>query len=283
MSEGAFVRLASAQIVAVQGPEARSFLQSQTMNDVAALKPGAWQWNGLLNNKGRVLFLFRLVCLAEDDFLLIQSVPRAAALAAHLTTYRFRARVSITARPELSLHGAFEPLPRLDAASVLREEDGSLRISLAPMRAAHLLIGAEPSARAEGEEGWWREELLAGVVRVHEALAGQYLPPMLGLERIGAFSLRKGCYPGQEILARSHYLGEVKRHLVILRGSTRLAPGQRLQDREGRTIGEVVDAAGPAHDRVIACVTSLELAVPSVPTAEGILLVHEPRGSVSER
>jgi folate-binding protein YgfZ len=282
MSDGSLVRLASCQVVAAQGPDAASFLQSQTMNDVAALKVGEWQWNGLLNAKGRLLFLFRLLRRSEDEFLLIQSVPRGAALAAHLSTYRFRARVGIQTRPDLSVYGLFNPVPLGAPGSFRVAEDGALTLSLAPLRPAHLLLAGELPARAEGEEGWWREELLSGVVRVHEALAGHYLPPMLGLDRVGAMSLRKGCYPGQEILARSHYLGELKRHLVILRGGTRLEPGERLTDLAGRVIGEVVDAAGPAHDRVLACVTALSFATPTLPTAEGLLALHEPRGSVRE-
>ncbi len=283
MGDPSRVRLGSCQVVAVTGPDARSFLQSQTMNDLTALEAGQWQWNGLLNAKGRLLFLFRLLCRGEQDFLLVQSVPRGTALAAHLNTYRFRARVSIVVAADLAVTGVFEPLP-LDRPYALRlAEDGSLAVSLAPLRDAHLIVGGEVPVASEGEDRWWREELLSGVVRVHESLAGHFLPPMLGLDRIGAFSLRKGCYPGQEILARSHYLGEVKRRLLILRGSCRLEPGQRLEDLAGRIIGEVVDAAGPVHDRLLACVTALELGASSLPTADGPLAIQRPSGSVRER
>lgn len=276
MGDAPLLRLASCHVVVVQGPEARAFLHAQTMNDVAALKPGEWQWNGLLNPKGRLLFLFRLVCRGDSEFWLVQSVPRGAALAAHLQTYRFRARVTILVPNDRFVFGAVNPVP-LDPPRTARfAEDGSLSVSLAPRRAAHLVISDDRPTPGASEEEWWREELLAGVVRVHEALAGRYLPSMLGLDHLGAFSLRKGCYPGQEILARSHYLGEVKRHLVILRGRSRLAPGERLEDAAGRAIGEVVDAAGAVHDRVLACVTSLAMPMSSLATAEGPLLVHQP-------
>ncbi|MDW8479617.1 MAG: folate-binding protein [Xanthomonadales bacterium] len=212
MSPASIVRLAGCQAVAVDGPDATAFLQSQTMNDVLALAPGQWHWNGILNAKGRVLFLFRLLRREEHRYLLIQSVPRAAALAAHLSTFRFRARARIAARPELTAWGRLNPVPLLPAGTASVAADDAVELSLAPQRAAHLVARGprrRPRRRPRRTAGGRRScsPARCGSTRRWPAPTR---PRCSGWTLFRAFSLRKGCYPGQEIVARTHYLGVLR-------------------------------------------------------------------------
>jgi folate-binding protein YgfZ len=92
----------------------------------------------------------------------------------------------------------------------------------------------------------WREaDLRHGLPRLGPAQVEAWTPQMLSLDRLRAFSLKKGCYPGQEIVARTHYLGQAKRGLVLVAGDA-LREGEALADGRGAAVGTLVcvDAAG---------------------------------------
>ena len=100
----------------------------------------------------------------------------------------------------------------------------------------------DSDASARGPVRWSEFDLAHGLPRLPIAQSEAWTPQMLSLERLNAFSLRKGCYPGQEIVARTHYLGQAKRALVRIAG-TSLHAGNALTVA-GQAIGTVVSAAG---------------------------------------
>jgi tRNA-modifying protein YgfZ len=253
------IELPSCSVVELKGRDARAFLQAQSMNDVDALADGQWQWNGLLNPKGRVLFLFQLLRLDGERFWLVQPVPRGDALAGHLAGFRFRSKVAIEAQDRVRAY-ASPSAEELDAAASggpwsHRETTVGRIVDLAPLRAGALLLTNERRTDATAEDGaWMAQDLRAGIPRIPERLAGAYTPQILGLERISAFSVRKGCYPGQEIVARTHYLGAAKRRAQLLRGACSIEPGDVLVDPDGHALGDVVDTAVHGDEILALCV-----------------------------
>lgn len=221
-------------VLEIDGRDAGAFLQAQLMSDVRALLDRRWQWSGWLSAKGRVLALGALLRLdAERFWLLLPDVP-AAELAEQLRRFQFRSRLSLLPRADLALRG-FACAPRelgSDAALARAEPAGeSWILDFGGERARSLLIGAGVApAAAPGmqADAWALEDLAHGLPRRDPRAEAGYTPQMLGLARLNAYSVKKGCYPGQEIVARTHFLGQAKRELRRLSCAETLQVGQHL-------------------------------------------------------
>ena len=241
--------LAGFGVVEVEGRDAAAFLQSQSMNDVMALATGRWHWNGLLTAKGRVLALFALARVDATRFLLVLPDMGADELVAHLRRFVFRSKLTLEAAPAWVAAagpaaasgdpGAIAGDPDLGFALDASGEGGSRWLWL--LAPSHPAL-APPDAATDA--AWRALDLAHGLPRLAAAQREAFTPQMLSLERLGAFSLKKGCYPGQEIVARTHYLGQAKRGLVRLSGAG-LVPGQAVE-AGGQAAGTLActDAAG---------------------------------------
>ena len=238
METRASPRLSGYSILEVSGPEAAAFLQAQTMNDVVALAPGQWQWNGWLNPKGRVIALFALYKVADEEFLAILPDFPAAELLPRLQRFVFRAKVRLRVADELACSGDFAPMVLQPQAMELdfSGEGGRRRLRLLPATSA-LLADPDP----ESDARWYAMDIAHGLPRLPESQREAWTPEMLSLERLSAYSLKKGCYPGQEIVARTHYLGQAKRRLVRLAG-TGLQVGLEVRGEFGDGLGSLVCA-----------------------------------------
>ena len=245
LAANACVPLPGHGVLEVSGPDAAGFLQAQAMNDVAALAPGHWHWNGLLTPKGRVIALFALVRLDAARFVLVLPDFTAEEMAARLKRFVFRSKVLLQPLPWVVAAGPSPLFPAVDA--VLDGGDEGLALDMGGEggpRGLWLLPAGHPSLSAPDaavEAAWLAADLAHGLPRLPEGQREAWTPQMLSLERLAAFSLKKGCYPGQEIVARTHYLGQAKRGLVRLAG-------------EGLQAGLAVDAAGQAAGTVV-CAT----------------------------
>ncbi len=222
LSPGSCPALDGVGVLAVEGRDAGAFLQSQTMNDAMALSPGEWQWNGWLSPKGRLIALFLLVREAPEQWLLVLPDFAAAELAALLQRFVFRSQLRLVPAP--GLQAAAGPVPKVGARQWSGGRGDGIGISLpGPSGSRGLwLLAAEHPALAPGkpalDQAWFSADLAIGLPRLPLAGREVWTPQMLSLERLDAFSLAKGCYPGQEIVARTHYLGQAKRALAHLEG-----------------------------------------------------------------
>lgn len=238
-------------LLRLQGRDAAAFLQAQAMNDVAALAPGHWHWSGLLTPKGRVLALFALLREADDAFLLAAPDWPGDALAAHLRRFVFRSKLSL----EVPAGWQAAAGPALDAPApgqALGDAAGGWALDLrgpGVPRGLWLLPAGHPALAPADDAATlaWREaDLAQGLPRLAPAQREQFTPQMLSLERLRAFSLKKGCYPGQEIVARTHYLGQAKRALARFEAGAPVPAGAAVVDAEGRERGIVAASAGRA-------------------------------------
>jgi folate-binding protein YgfZ len=237
-------QLPSHAIIHVRGEDSVAFLQAQLMNDVAALAVGQWQYTGWLNAQGRVLALFQLAKLSPEHFLIILPALSPDWLIDNLKRYVFRAKVRFFLEQELTAQGEILT-GGLDTGvvhSIIGDTQTGYCLSLpGPMGSRRLhLLPAPAALDPQADDQWHCIDMLSGWVWITEDLQGTWTPQMLSLQRLPAFSLKKGCYPGQEIVARTHYLGKSKRQLVELEGLG-LIDGQSLQVN-GVDGGKVVNA-----------------------------------------
>jgi folate-binding protein YgfZ len=234
-------------LLACTGPDAAAFLQAQTMNDLRELVPGAWQWNGWLNPKGRLHCLFALWRRTEHDFLALLPDFPAAELQPLLQRYVFRSKLKLAVEENLEVRGEFATAPTEGARNLAIADGPVWRLDFGgdSLSRGLLLVprGDGAAGDSPGFDASWREaDLLLGLPRLDEGQREAWTPQMLSLQRLNAFSLSKGCYPGQEIVARTHYLGQAKRELVLLEGEG-LQPGTGVGNADGAGLGTVVSSA----------------------------------------
>lgn len=238
------IALTSHHIISVKGRDARVFLQNQLMNDVYALDNGHWQYTGILNAQGRVLALFQLAEINSEHFLIILANLNPAWLVDYLKRFLFRSKVSISHEHEYFAQGQwFAGQPSDDAQYVISpiEQDGySLEIPDKNCIRTIQLLKAPAETNLQSLDQWHSFDMLCGWPWIDEKLQNLWTPQMLSLQNLNAFSLKKGCYPGQEIVARTHYLGKSKRHLRTIRGLG-LENGQILLQND-LEIGKIVNA-----------------------------------------
>lgn len=205
----------AAQLISIEGADALAFAQAQFSSNLAILVDGQWQFSAWLDAQGRVRALFHLLRLDEQRLRLLLRGGDAAALAAQMQRFVLRAKVRIASQPPLSL-GTGEPM----ALHTFVQHGDTIVLGCG----SHSLIVAEGS-----DDAWRLAQLRAGWPWLPETVMDQLLPASLGLQALHATALDKGCYPGQELVARLHYRGGHKRHLHHLRLSRPVSPGSELQ------------------------------------------------------
>ena len=205
-SNGAEVyRLREFGIIRIQGADAGVFLQGQTTADVLALKPGETIAGAFLTPKGRVIANFRLSLDAEGYALLVP-IDRLKLLEKRLKMFILRSRVHLQCQdaPEgLCWHQA--PLVEL---STLPRFTLSEREAVTPFSSKEAAIGS-----IDSDQAFVLSDIRRGFAWITEESQEAYLPQMLNLDEMGGISYQKGCYTGQEIVARTHFLGQLKRRL----------------------------------------------------------------------
>lgn len=259
-SQGLVFALPDHRVISLSGRDAAVFAQAQLMNDVTLLAPGQWQWSGWLTPKGRVLALFALLKLDEETLWLLVPDADPVALAAALQRFVFRAKVSITVRDELAVEGSFAAPLRArgndfssDAASVLELDFGAD----GGVRTLRILPTSTVTQDPAGTARWAAFDLEHGLPRLPASQTDHWTPQQLSLDRLNAFSVKKGCYPGQEIVARTHFLGKVKRGLALIEAASPLHAGEDLK-AGGEPLGHLVAAVDNAERHLALAVVPLE-------------------------
>lgn len=208
------------ELLRLQGADAEAFAQSQFANDVTQLAPGQWQWSCWLSAKGRVLDVFALARLAAGDLLLILPDGGAVPLGQALQRLVFRRKVSLAIDPRPVSGCLASPAPAA-GNQLAATGDDSLCLdwgSAALPRQLHIGDSAAIVPDPQAAIGWRQADLRLGLPRLAEDQREAWTAQQLGLDRLNAYSVRKGCYPGQEIVARTHFLGKAKRATVLLHG-----------------------------------------------------------------
>jgi folate-binding protein YgfZ len=230
-------RLSRYGLLSVTGSDARAFLHAQLTNDIEHLEADHWALAGWCSAKGRLLASF-LVIPSADGFLLQLARDLAAPIAKRLSMFVFRSKVKIA-----DYSDSWTQLGLWDAdvqQRVVAWEGNIVTARVDERRFLRLGPSAELNEAPTADESQWTlQEIRAGRPLITGATQDQFLPQMVNFEKIGGVSFQKGCYPGQEIVARAQYRGEVKRRVVLARApaGVALAPGQEFNG------GTVVDVA----------------------------------------
>ena len=250
-------------LIRVSGPDAVAFLQGQFSTDIEKLTPDVSQLTSWSNAKGRVVAILRVFRRGDDIYLALPGSMKAAVLK-KLSMYVLRSKVTLAdAGDEL-----------VSLALIGKEADGLLIQAGIPVpeQVNHLTtMGSVQAIRSYGEpryfvygptveltalkarwvsdttpgseDAWALGKILAGEPTIYPETSEHFVAQMLDLEQLGAIDFKKGCYIGQEVIARAHYRGGVKRHLAraVCQGAVTLKPGDEIH-AQGSSVAEVVDA-----------------------------------------
>ncbi|MBT8131159.1 MAG: hypothetical protein KJO35_02730, partial [Gammaproteobacteria bacterium] len=186
--------------ISATGAEAGDFLQSQLSADILALEKGKAVLTAWHNPKGRVLSCLNVVA-RDDEYWL--ALPRAMTddICAGLQRFIFRSKVRLQVVTEAAMAG--------------RVQDGERQSWFGPATELQQQIEGFHAAgeRELSDTEWELAEIRAGIPAVAPPCSGLFTGQMLNLDLIGGISFSKGCYPGQEIIARTHHLGRAKRRM----------------------------------------------------------------------
>jgi tRNA-modifying protein YgfZ len=295
--------------VRVAGADASRFLQGQLSNDLGRVSAERSALAGLHNPQGRAIALLRIVQLAADDWLALLPRELAPSVAARLSKYVLRAKVKVTDDSQgwritglvacgLGRSGpAFAEAPlagypavtgeqrRLGKRTVICVGEQPVRWLLIAPIADALASGASaprdddlPHSVPARREVWRQLDIISGLPQVYAATSEEFVAQMLNLDLLGAIAFDKGCYTGQEVIARAHYRGRVKRRLQRFRshGPLDLKPGDSGQLADGRAF-TVVEAIRLGDGR---CEF---LAVAPLATTEPELAAANPPDAMLER
>ncbi|MDH4191378.1 MAG: folate-binding protein [Betaproteobacteria bacterium] len=247
-------------VLVVEGEDARAFLHAQLTNDVTHLAANQARQAGWCSAKGRLLATF-LVVTDDARFLLLLARELAAPSAKRLSMFVLRSKVKIVdASEQLRVVGLWgsDCAPRLAALGLAPQAadlsavsaDGRLAVRFASDQ--YLLVLPAGSAAIDTPvnacaQDWTLREIRAGRPLITLATQEQFVPQMINLQAIGGIDFRKGCYPGQEIVARAQYRGQIKRRMARARApaGVEVRPGQDLysDDLPGQPSASVVNVA----------------------------------------
>lgn len=278
--------LSNHRLMALSGRDAVAFAQAQFMNDVTLLRDGQWQWNGWLTPKGRVIALFALLRVDGETLWLVLPDADAGQLAEALKRFVFRSKVAIAVREDLHVAGRFGApgaassamasgaLATGAGAAGATATDASAQATTADLiadpwphveldmsgdggpRALYIsAYSVEPSSALAAE--WTAADLRHGLPRLPASQVEHWTPQQLSLERLKGFSVKKGCYPGQEIVARTHFLGKVKRGLMLVTGTEPFEAGAEVH-AAGCPLGAIVASATGKDGQIGLAVAPLE-------------------------
>ena len=243
-------------LIRARGADTVKFLQGQLTNDVTTLEPSRARLAGFCSAKGRLQASFVVWKLAPDELLLACSASVLPATLKRLSMFVLRAQCKLTdASAELALHGVVGNTARallgdtavwgrreLEGGTLLRLPDaaGVPRCMLALPPASEVV-----AAPALSLDAWRWLEVQSGIPIIEAATVEQFVPQMLNYELVGGVDFQKGCYPGQEVVARSQYRGTIKRRMFLFDCDTPASAGQEVfhSGDAAQPAGMVVNAA----------------------------------------
>ena len=271
-------------VLKVSGEDAAKFLQGQATGDVLALAPGALGCGAFCTPKGRVLANFRMA-RGREAYYLFLARELVEPLQKRLQLYVLRAKVKLE---NLTGHASLHALPGPDNGEALcamgitpadlptvwneLPDLGVLKLGRGAITDYWLMTLADAGEKpwladaTRPADAWRLRDIEAGFPLIRAATQEEFLPQMLNLDCLGGTSFTKGCYTGQEIVTRTHFLGQIKRRMFRLTcaGNLELSPGAAVVEVEGdtcKTAGQIVNACrNETGDYECLAVLSLEYA-----------------------
>jgi len=242
LADGFVARITDLGLIALDGEESASFLHNQLTNDVEHLGQGEARLAGYCSPKGRLLASFLMWRSASTIYLQLARDIQAP-VQKRLSMFVLRSKTKLSdateapanavvlgiggAKAQTTLQAWFDALPAKPYAKVDHALGTLIRVAdafgapryqwlMSAETAETVLPALEGKLLAAANAAWQLSEIHAGVPQIAKATQEQFVPQMVNYELLGGVNFKKGCYPGQEIVARSQYLGKLKRRTTLV-------------------------------------------------------------------
>ena len=273
--KSALVWLRHFGLIEVKGSEAVQFLQNILTSDVRLVSGNRGQFSSWCDGKGRINATFWLIPF-ENAFFMILPKAHVSNVLPRLRMFVLRAKVELRdVSEDLKLIGILEPLDAMNThivrlpvnhCDVMGFDGGSVMALTGAGATRYLVLGKPgnidswvssslPEVPEQGIAVWQLADILAGIPMIEKETAGEFIPQMLDLEVLGALSFTKGCYPGQEVVARLKYRGQLKRKIcrAIISTAELPARGSRLaSSNTDESVGTLLAAEHLDPGRILA-------------------------------
>ena len=251
--------------IQVSGEDSQKFLQGQFSNDITEVTDSVYQYSSYSTNQGKVIAIFRIL-KNNQGYLLLINKDVAKYFVERLSMYILMSKVIIEEQKDCKIYGVLgESANNILLNNTLKENEyikGSDNIILNNknkyMPAATII--KIKSNNSESDELLQSEinvdynvnELIDNLLllpRITMATKETYIPQVLNLEDLNGINYKKGCYTGQEIVARTHYLGKIKKKIFLLEHNEKdIDTGDKIHDDDGEVVGEIFTSSQKIND-----------------------------------
>lgn len=254
-------QLTSLALIKISGEDAANFLQGQLTNDVH-LAVNGWQYSGYCSPKGRLTALLRLWQHDDTVWAVIDSETMEAAVN-RLRMYVMRSKVTIEHVAAARIDAVFLGDPNellketsdqaftMNHLSIINDKfvlGFGARALIVEIRDPSKVpietqTDTEPNKASEADQRWLANDISAGFPSLNSATTELFVPQMVNLDLLGGINFKKGCYTGQEIVARLHYLGKLKQRMIVCeldQTGTSVSAACKLVNQAGKTVGNAL-------------------------------------------
>ena len=265
-------RLDHLGVIQIEGEDAAKFLHGQLTHDFALLDQHSARLAAFCSAKGRMQASFIGFKRPAGDIVLVCSKDLLAPTLKRLSMFVMRAKARLSdANERFAVYGlagnAIKDIAtRADTTWAKADLDAETVVNLYPADGTprQLWVAPAEAPPPQGEalplDGWLWSEVRSGVATLSQPVFEAFVPQMLNYESVGGVNFKKGCYPGQEVVARSQFRGTLKRRAFVVQASAAVTAGQEIfaLGDDAQPVGTVVQAATSPHGEVQAIV-SLQL------------------------
>ncbi|MCP3687553.1 MAG: folate-binding protein YgfZ [Gammaproteobacteria bacterium] len=290
-------------LILIAGEDANSFLQNQFSNDINEVTNQHFQLSSYSTPKGRILAIFRVVSI-DNGYLLVLPISLVTPVIQRLQRYVVQARVSLTDASTLFSRFAIQTdNARVTSQKILPATQGKaeqsdslitlhlgsvngqqryLLLSLSVDEAKSIWQNLSDDLQTAHFDAWRLSEIKAGIPVIYPQNTEQFVAQMTNLDLLGAVNFKKGCYPGQEIVARTQYLGKLKRRMFLAQVDSDICPhagdnlvktGIEAADGSGKIIDAVIDHHGICYCLFVGQIASAE--------NNGLELLRQPQTTIT--
>jgi len=275
-------------LILVSGEDANEFLQNQLSHDINLIDESGFQLSSYSTPKGRMLGIFRVIQIS-NGYLLLTTRSMVLPLLEQLFKFIVQSRVALADASDYFAmigiqtdHLKLNGLPVMPAEpGMVVQNDSVISLQLEPLgsqqRYLLMYLSADkaiatwdklaPQLQVAGYSSWQLSEIRAGIPVIYPQTSEEFVLQMANLGALGGVSFKKGCYPGQEIVARMQYLGKLKRRMFLARIETDCLPlpgddlvtkGKTVVDGSGKVVDAEFDQEGICHCLYIAQIAKAE-------------------------
>ena len=254
--------------IQVSGEDSQKFLQGQFSNDITEVTDSVYQYSSYSTNQGKVIAIFRIL-KNNQGYLLLINKDVAKYFIERLSMYILMSKVIIEEQKDCKIYGVLGKSANnillnniLKENEYIKSSDNIILNNKNKYMPAATIIKIK-SNNSESDELLQSEinvdynvnELIDNLLllpRITMATKETYIPQVLNLEDLNGINYKKGCYTGQEIVARTHYLGKIKKKIFLLEHNEKdIDAGDKIHDDDGELVGEIFTSAQKINDNFL--------------------------------